>query len=193
MKESTVTVKGTWPILKYTVKTKHGYAVVVIDDDEGTILINPGDQIAFQHWWGITGRGEKKLRSFLVRASTGYFMDKFSYGLKRWCAATAVKELKDELFTHLGGGDWPEEITECLEQLEGHTEMSSDLFYWIAYGCSEITDLVGYDNGFGSLSEHKAVKFFIETKWPALVEFWKNELATEAEREKLTGGIHESN
>lgn len=180
MSQPIVTVKGTWPILKYTVKTQTGYAVVMIDDESGTVLVDPGDQLAFRHWWGESGRGTKSLREFLIKANPGYFMDKFSYGLNRWCPDLALKELKEELYQHLGGDDWPEEITECLDQLEGHGHMSSDLWHWIVYGCSEITDLVGYDNGFGSLSDHQHVKFFIETKWPALVEFWKQELAAES-------------
>lgn len=185
MSKATVEVKGTWPILKYTVRTEHGgYAVVMIDDQHGSVLINPGDQIALQHWWGKDGRGEDKLRSFLVRASISYLEDKFSYGLKRWTFEEAMQDLDKECKEHFGKkpSEWPGEVKECIQHLKGHGDMSSDLFYYIIGGYDVIMEKFGYDTSFGNIDAHPDVSFFLKTKWPALVEHWKMELENEAKK-----------
>lgn len=175
--------KGTWPILKYTIRSKsHGYAVVMIDDAYGDVLINPGDQIALLHWWGKGGRGEGKLREFLVRASIGYLKDKFSYGLSRWSCDVAMDDLKKECAEHFGAEEdhWPDSVQEVTEQLEGMGAISSDLFHYIVQGSKEIMEAFGYDGGIGGPDDNREAAHFIDTKWPALVDHWKKELAEEA-------------
>lgn len=181
MSEVEITRKGQWPILKYTIRSKgFGYATVMIDDDYGDILINPGDQIALLHWWGKDGRGKGKLREFLVRDSRSYLEDKFSYGLDRWSFSQAVEDLKKKCQEEWGNRpEWPESVIEVCDQLEGHGQMSSDLFYWIIASSDELMEAFGYDGGFGSLSGNRVVTHFLDKKWPHLVEFWKKELAEE--------------
>lgn len=182
MSEVEITRKGQWPILKYTIRGKRsGYAVVMIDDSYGDILINPGDQIALLHWWGKDGRGSEKLREFLVRDSRSYLQDKFSYGLSRWSWDEAMKDLREKCEEHWGHPDsWPEGAQEKIEHLDGIGSGSSDLFHYVLGECDVIMEAFGYDSGFGEMYGNRVVDHFLETKWPHLVEFWKRELAEEA-------------
>lgn len=189
MSEVEITRKGTWPILKYTMRSKgFGYCVVMIDDDYGDVLINPGDQIALLHWWGKDGRGKGKLREFLCRDSRSYMTDKFSYGLNRWTWDEAMKDLKEKCEEHFGHPDsWHDDVKEKIEQLEGMgSGGSSDLFYFSLQDCDVIMEAFGYDGGFGELEGNPTVMHFMKTKWPHLVEFWKKELEQEAANAEAT-------
>lgn len=184
MADVEITRKGEWPILKYTMRSKNfGYCVVMIDDDYGDVLINPGDQIALLHWWGKDGRGKGKLREFLCRDSRSYMTDKFSYGLDRWSYDLAVKEVIAKITEKFGKrDDWDEEIEDVVSQVEDGP-MSRDLFQFKLMGSDMLVEddfLFHECSGVGETEGNREVMHFMKTKWPHLVEFWKKELAEEA-------------
>ena len=183
-----ITREGTWPIFKYIIRaSKHGgYAVVFMDDESGDILINPGEQIALQHFWGQSGRGTEKLRQFLVKASAGYLQDKFSYGLSRWSHTEAMKELKVEFEEQFGHPDsWESEVEELYEKLDD-LDRSSELFHYALYCNDDVTLNCDYRT-FGETYGNHKVDLFLKNFWPALIQHWKAELETEPTTPTETG------
>ena len=174
MKDS-ITCKGTWPILKYTVKTQdEGYAIVMLDDETGTVLINTGN-IALTHFWSESGRQTRTLREFLCKTSRSYIGDKLSYGLSRWSQVEVLKELEPLLNEKLDTTIWPEELKEAFQDLTA--SMSKDLFY-VKLLDSPIMKLITFDElPSGEMYENEEVSHFLNTKWPLLIEYWKEELA----------------
>jgi hypothetical protein len=174
---------GQWPLFKYTIRSDRvGYCTVFIDDNCGDILINPGDQIAFKHWWGKDGRGTDKLRQFLTTASRGYIEDKFSYGLSRWCQEAALDSLEERLGELHGHPEmWPYGAHDAIEDARG-CGLSPDGLYLALSECDAIAEI--FHSGeppHGELSANKDVTRFIEEAWGPLVQLWKAELLEEGE------------
>lgn len=178
-----ITVKGIWPILKYTIRGPHGqYAVIFIDDDYGNIVIQH-DLHAYHHWWGRNGRGKDKLREFLVGASFGYLQDKFSYNLNRWCSEEAVKNLRVQLEEKFGHpDDWPESFEEMIEEMESLRDEDHNLFYCKLMDNPDYTDAFDVSEmPSGELYGNKRVTYFLENYWPHIEKHWMKELEDEKE------------
>ena len=179
---------GAWPILKYTLRGDGiGYATVFIDDNYGDIVINSGDQIALKHFWGKQGRGTETLRQFLIKASDGYLKDKFSYGLTRWYADAAMKDLKELIEEKIGGEHtWPEDLVEEVEDIQGNFT-TSEGFYHLVSRSDEVTKIIDEvgEHPSGEESANRDAARFIDRAWPHLVAHWEQELIAEGRMIKV--------
>lgn len=180
MSETNIIRKGTWPILKYTVRV-WGFHTIMIDDTFGDLLVS-SDQGSFKHWWGEVGRGTKTLREFLVDTSPSYIEDKLSYGLDHWDSEEADRGLKVMCTEKWGHPDkWPYEVAEAVESNDFNSwgEMYHGMF-----GVTEFAEAFEPPDLPGNASANPGVRRFVKNVWPELVDFWKAELQAEKGMEK---------
>lgn len=179
--------KGTWPIFKYVVRKSRCWRIcIMIDDDIGDILISLDSNDALKHFWARDGRGEDKLRKFLVRAGTGYLKDKFSYGRNGFNLEKAKKGLDESIAEALKEGRVTEEDKEDIDSelanlMDGHN-VSSDYYYATLYNCDTLMEKV-FNNDYEYIprgeDDNREAKWFVDTVWPHFVEHVKKELVDE--------------
>lgn len=172
--------KGTWPIFKYYINLGGLTSTVMIDDENGDLVICYGDNKFFGHWWNTP----KGLRYFLTSVGTDYIEDKLSYNMERWCGDTAVKKLRELLEEKFGKDedDWELETLEAFEEID--SSWSEQTFYTFLNHCEPLYGV--YNPGeidFGGLAANKSVTRFVDKMWNILVTQWKKELKSEEKAE----------
>lgn len=160
----------------YTIRGANGWAgVIYLSEETSEITVAMGYQHNWHHCWPYPGRGVacKTLKNFLVKASHGYIMDKFSYGSEPYLKYDeSAEQLKKEIE---GNRD---AMRDFEDNIEGNEVRNTHEWYAILHQCESIMD--HYEGDFYALpcitDVHPQLRGFIEKVWPKFVKVLRAEI-----------------
>lgn len=158
----------------YTVTNDGWCATIFLSEETSEISVVMGYNHNWHHCWPHPGRGVayKTLKSFLIKASHGYIMDKFSYGSESYLK---FDESAEQLKKEIAGN--PAAMSDFEDNIEGNDVKTTSDWFHLVHSCEAIMEV--YDGDYYAIpcitDVQPQLRGFIEKVWPEFVKLLERE------------------